>query len=74
MDKLLKEFFHGIKVGARQSHKKITLYYLLAATESEVDFLTLDEALDKEALIIPVAASGPSAIPRKGIRPRYPVR
>jgi hypothetical protein len=58
MDKLIQEFFSGIKVGARQSHKNMTLCCLLAATESEVYFMTLDEALDKEALIISEVSEG----------------
>ncbi len=45
MEKVIKEFFSGIKVGARQSHKNMTLFCLLAAAESDADFLTLDEAL-----------------------------
>ncbi|MGO9122883.1 MAG: ARPP-1 family domain-containing protein [Desulfomonilaceae bacterium] len=45
MEKAIREFFSGIKVGARQSHKNMTLFCLLAAREVDVDFITLDEAL-----------------------------
>jgi hypothetical protein len=41
-----------IKIGAKQSHKNMTLYCLLAAHEVNVDFLTLDEALEQGALSI----------------------
>ena len=47
-----KDFLEGIKVGAKQSHKNMTLYCLLAAKEADVDFMTLDEALDSGALTI----------------------
>ena len=36
----------------RQSHKNMALHCLLAAAESQVDLLTLDEALEKNALAI----------------------
>jgi hypothetical protein len=62
MEEEVKEFFSGIKVGARQSHQNMTLYCLLAAKESDTDFLTLDEALDKEALVISEVSEG-GAVP-----------
>ncbi len=52
MEAGIKEFLGQIKIGAKQSHKNMTLYCLLSAQEATVDFLTLDEALDKEALAI----------------------
>ncbi len=52
MEAGIKEFLSEIKIGAKQSHKNMTLYCLLSAREAPVEFLTLDEALDKEALII----------------------
>jgi len=52
MDKIITGFIKEIKVGAEQSHNNMTLYCLLAARESDVDFLTLDEALDEGALTI----------------------
>jgi len=62
MNQTIQDFFGGIKVGARQSHQNMTLYCLLAATESEVDFMTLDEALDKDALVISEVSEG-GAVP-----------
>jgi hypothetical protein len=56
----IQEFFSGIKVGARQTHKNMTLYCLLSATEAHEDFLTLDEALDSDALIISEVSEGGS--------------
>jgi len=41
----MKEFCAGIKVGARQTHRNMTLYCLLSADDAPVDFLTLDVAL-----------------------------
>ena len=49
-----------IKVGAKQSHKNMTLYCLLSAHEAPVDFLTLDEALEREALVITEVNEGGS--------------
>lgn len=52
MEENIQRFLEGIKVGAKQSHRNMTLYCLLAAKESHVDFVTLDEALDKGFLSI----------------------
>lgn len=52
MDENIQRFLEGIKVGAQQSHKNMTLFCLLAAKEADVDFLTLDEALDAGVLSI----------------------
>jgi len=56
----LKEFLDQVKIGAKQSHKNMTLYCLLAAQEAPVDFLSLDEALDKEALVVTEVCEGGS--------------
>ncbi len=50
MDNLIQQFFQHIKVGAKQSHKNMTLYCLLAAREADADFLTLDDALNERVL------------------------
>ena len=50
MDETIKGFLEGIKVGAKQIHKNMTLYCLLSETEADVDFVTLDEALDSKVL------------------------
>ncbi len=52
MNENIQRFLEGIKVGAKQSHKNMTLYCLLAAMETNVDFMTLDEAFDSGALAI----------------------
>jgi hypothetical protein len=52
MNENIQRFLEGIKVGAKQSHENMTLYCLLAAKETDVDFVTLDEALDSGALAI----------------------
>lgn len=52
MDENLQRFLADVKVGARQSHENMTVFCLLAAQETDVDFVTLDEALDQGALSI----------------------
>jgi hypothetical protein len=52
MNENIQRFLEGIKVGAKQIHKNMTLYCLLAAKEADVDFMTLDEALDSGALVV----------------------
>ncbi len=52
MDENIQRFMEGIKVGAKQSHKNMTLFCLLAAHEAETGFVTLDEALEKGSLSI----------------------
>ncbi len=56
----MKEFFNEIKVGAKQNHKNMTLYCLLSAHDAPVDFLTLDNALANDALIITEVTEGGS--------------
>ena len=60
MEAGIKEFLSQIKIGAKQTHKNMTLYCLLSAHEALVDFLTLDEALDREALVITEVNEGGS--------------
>lgn len=52
MNKNIQRFIEGIKVGAKQEHRNMTLYCLLAAKEANVDFITLDEALDSGSLTV----------------------
>ena len=40
MNTPVKEFLGQIKVGAKQSHKNMTLYSLLSAQEAQIDFLS----------------------------------
>lgn len=58
MTEPVKEFLSQIKVGAKQTHKNMTLYCLLCAHEASVDFLTLDEALDNGSLVITEVSEG----------------
>jgi len=52
MDENIQKFLDSIKVGAKQSHRNMTLYCLLAADEAGANFLTLDQALSRSALTI----------------------
>ncbi len=52
MDEIIKGFLGDVKVGAKQVHRNMTLYCLLIARDSGVDFLTLDEALEQGAISI----------------------
>jgi hypothetical protein len=52
MDENVQRFLAGIKVGAKQSHENMTIYCLLAAQEADVDFVTMDEALEKGFLSV----------------------
>lgn len=45
MDETIKRFLESVKVGAKQSHKNMTLFCLLAANEAGTEFACLDEAL-----------------------------
>ncbi|MGO9570518.1 MAG: hypothetical protein ACLP5H_23555 [Desulfomonilaceae bacterium] len=42
MTEPVKEVLSQIKIGAKQTHKNMTLYCLLSAQEAPVDFLTLE--------------------------------
>jgi hypothetical protein len=52
MDENIKQFLHDIKVGAKQSHKNMTLYCLLTAHEADTELVTMDEALQDGSLIV----------------------
>lgn len=52
MNEELRAFMSEVKIGAKQSHKNMTLYCLLVADETGVDFLTLDDALKSGALSV----------------------
>ena len=56
----VKDFLSQVKIGARQTHENMTLYCLLMAQEASVEFMTLDEALDKKALVITEVTEGGS--------------
>lgn len=47
MEQNIQRFLERVKVGAKQTHRNMTVYCLLAAQEADVDFVTLDEALDE---------------------------
>jgi hypothetical protein len=50
MDEIIQRFLTSVKVGDKQSHQNMTLYCLLAAEDFSVDFLCLDEALNRSIL------------------------
>ena len=60
MDEIIQEFLGNIQVGAEQSHGNMTLDRLLSAKDFRADFLTLDAALDKQALTITEVSEGGS--------------
>jgi len=65
----LKEFLNEIKVGAKQSHHNMTLYCLLSAHDAAADFLTLDEALSRNLLMVTEVSEGGS-VPELKVRNR----
>jgi flavodoxin len=42
----------GVEIGPEQRHANMVIYCLLSAQEAEVDFITLDDALEKDLLTI----------------------
>ncbi len=56
----MKEFCAKLKVGARQTHRNMTLNCLLSEHEAPVRFLTLDNALANDALAISELTEGGS--------------
>jgi hypothetical protein len=69
MYKPVNDFLSEIKVGARQSHHNMTLYCLLCAREAAVDFLTMDEALEQDLLVVTEVTEGGS-VPELRVRNR----
>jgi len=65
----VKEFLNELKVGAKQSHNNMTLYCLLSAHEAAADFLTLDEALSGNLLMVTEVSEGGS-VPELKVRNR----
>jgi hypothetical protein len=51
MNENIQRFLEGIKVGAKQSHKNMTLYCLLSAQEADVDLIPLDESAGPQVSI-----------------------
>jgi hypothetical protein len=50
MQNLIKQYIDGIDIGKVQSYKKLAVFPLVSDHELELDYLTLDEALDKDAI------------------------
>jgi hypothetical protein len=50
MKKLIKEYIDGISIGTPQSYKNLVVFPLVSDGSLELDYLTLDEALDQEAV------------------------
>jgi len=65
----VKEFLNELKVGAKQSHNNMTLYCLLSAHEAAADFLTLEEALSGNLLMVTEVSEGGS-VPELKVRNR----
>ncbi len=72
----LKEILNEIKDGAKQNHKNMTIYRLLSADETPVDFITLDAALATGPLSTNRSHRGrlsPGTQSSQQIRPEDPV-
>jgi hypothetical protein len=52
MNENITRYLEDIKVGAKQSHKNMTLYCLLSAREADIEVAPLDEALDNGFLSV----------------------
>lgn len=52
MDTLLGKLVTEIKVGSKQVHENMTVFPLLSPVQASTAFLTLDDALDKNMLIL----------------------
>jgi hypothetical protein len=50
MQNLIKEYIDGITIGKGQSYKNLTVFPLVSDYQLDLDYLTLDEALDKDAI------------------------
>ncbi len=50
MQNLIKEYIDGIKIGNVQSYKNLAVFPLVSDYHLDLDHLTLDEALDKNAI------------------------
>ncbi len=60
MDRTIADFFAGMQLGVEQTHKNMTLYCVIAATECPIEYLTLDEALKLELLRVQEISEGGS--------------
>jgi hypothetical protein len=54
----IKDFLEIIKLARPQSHRNLVLFPLLAPEPGEPDYLTLEEALSQEAVIITEVSEG----------------
>ena len=52
MQKLIKQYIDGINIGSGQSYKNLAVFPLVSDYALDLDYLTLDEALDKDAIDI----------------------
>lgn len=61
MQNLIKEYVDGIKIGKVQSYKNLAVFPLVSDYQLDLDYLTPDEALDKNAIDTPKSKKGSSA-------------
>jgi len=50
MQNLIKQYIDGINIGSAQSYKNLTVFPLVSDYTLDLDYLTLDEALDEDAV------------------------
>ena len=50
MQNLIKQYIEGIEIGGVQTHKNLAMFPLVSDYELNLDYLTLDEALDEDAI------------------------
>ena len=50
METLIKQYIDGINIGKLQSCKNLAVFPLVSDCALDLDYLTLDEALDEEAI------------------------
>jgi hypothetical protein len=52
MTNIIPTFLSDVAIGLEQHHENLTIFPLLAEAEADTKFITLDEAMDQEALTI----------------------
>ena len=50
MQNLIKQYIDGINIGSAQSYRNLTVFPLVSEYALDLDYLTLDEALDQDAV------------------------
>jgi hypothetical protein len=60
MQHIIDQYIGGLKLGRRQSYKNLTVFALLSDYAANLDYLTLDEALAKDAIEVTEVSQGGS--------------